>query len=404
MAATKPELRSALHPVPGVRLGTAAAGIRYRNRDDLVVIECRPGTSAAAVFTRNRFVAAPVQVARSHLVAAPPRALLINAGNANAGTGESGFNNALSCCAALAEELGCSATEILPFSTGVIGEPLPVERVAGGIPACIDSLGEDNWETAARAIMTTDTLAKGSSRQLNVAGDTVTVTGIAKGAGMIHPDMATLLAFVATDAALEQTALQAMLEAGVTRSFNRITIDGDTSTNDSCVLLASGTGVPITPGTEAYEQVAAAVTEVLIDLAQAVVRDGEGATKFITVRVEGGASEADCLAVANTIALSPLVKTACFASDPNWGRILAAVGRAPIADLDVSRVAIWLDQVRVVQHGGLDPEYREAAGAGVVKQDEFTIRVDLGAGSATAELWTCDLSYDYVKINAEYRS
>jgi len=400
----KPDKLPALHPVPGVRLGTAAAGIRYRNRDDLLVIECRPGTSAAGVFTRNRFVAAPVQVARSHLAAAAPRALLINAGNANAGTGEAGFNNALTCCATLAEELGCSATEVLPFSTGVIGEPLPIERVASGIPPCLDNLSEDNWEAAARAIMTTDTVAKGSSRRLDVAGATVTVTGIAKGAGMIHPDMATLLAFVATDAALEQSTLQKILEAGAGKSFNRITIDGDTSTNDSCVLLASGAGVPIVAGTEACEQLAAAVTEVLTDLAQAVVRDGEGATKFITVRVEGGASEADCLAVANTVALSPLVKTACFASDPNWGRILAAVGRAPIAELDVSRVAIWLDQVQVVRHGGLDPEYREAAGAGVVKQGEFTIRVDLGAGSASAELWTCDLSYDYVKINAEYRS
>jgi glutamate N-acetyltransferase/amino-acid N-acetyltransferase len=402
--AAKPESLPELHPVSGVRLGTAAAAIRYRDRDDLVVIECGAGSSAAAVFTRNRFVAAPVQVARSHLATASPRALLINAGNANAGTGEAGFNDALSCCAALAEELGCAVTEILPFSTGVIGEPLPVQRVVSGLPACLDSLAEDNWAAAARAIMTTDTVPKASTRKVSVGNDTVTVTGIAKGAGMIHPDMATLLTFVATDAAVAPQALQAMLEAGVAMSLNRITIDGDTSTNDSCVLLASGAGVSVSSGTEAYDQLFAAVAEVLTDLARAVVRDGEGASKFIAVRVEGGASEADCLAVANTVALSPLVKTACFASDPNWGRILAAVGRAPVAELEVSRVAIWLDQVRVVQHGGLDPDYREAAGAGVMQQDEFTIRVDLGAGTSTAEVWTCDLSYDYVKINAEYRS
>jgi len=396
-----------LHPVPGIRLGTAMAGIRKKDRRDLVAIVCAPGTQVAATFTKNRFCAAPVTVAREHLAKTAPRALLINTGFANAGTGAPGLEDARACCAALALQLNCRTEEVLPFSTGVIGERLPRDRIIAGLPLCLEDLREDGWSEAAHGIMTTDTVPKGSSHQFRAGGKTVTVTGIAKGAGMIRPDMATMLAFVATDATVAPAVLQACMLAAVNQSFNRITVDGDTSTNDACVLLATGAaGYPMIERAEgeAYNGLSRAVTEVFTELAQAIVRDAEGATKFITIEVHGGRTEADCLAVAYTIAHSPLVKTAFFASDPNWGRILAAVGRAPIAQLDVGKVALYLNDVRVVRHGAPDPEYTETKGAAVMRLPEIRIGVDLDAGDAAACIWTSDLSHDYVRINAEYRS
>ncbi len=396
-----------LHPVPGIRLGTAQTHIRKPDRRDLVVIECAPGTRAAAVFTKNRFCAAPVMVAREHLGKSAPRALLVNTGFANAGTGEPGLADARASCAALARVLKCQSHEILPFSTGVIGERLPLDRLTAGLPACVAALKESGWGEAAQGIMTTDTVPKGASRRLTLDGKAVTVTGIAKGAGMIRPDMATLLAFVATDAAVSASVLQTCLTAAVNVSFNRITVDGDTSTNDACLLLATGkagNGEIRAVRDDDYATLARAVTEVCTELAQAVVRDAEGITKFIVLEVRGGASESDCLAVAYAIAHSPLVKTAFFASDPNWGRILAAVGRAPIAHLDVGRVSIHLDDVCVVRSGGLATDYTDAAGRDVMRRSEIRVRVDLGAGGASATIWTSDLSHDYVRINAEYRS
>ncbi len=396
-----------LHLVPGIRLGTTAAGIRKKDRRDLVVIECAPGTQAAATFTQNRFCAAPVTVAREHLASTAPRALLINTGFANAGTGEPGLEDARACCAALARQLNCRAEEILPFSTGVIGERLPRERIVAGLPSCLASLNAYGWAEAAHGIMTTDTLPKGSSRQVKIGARMVTVTGIAKGAGMIRPDMATMLAFVATDAVVAPAVLQACVTSAVNQSFNRITVDGDTSTNDACVLLATGAAgnsvIQRAEGGE-YALLLDAVTGVFTELAQAIVRDAEGATKFITIEVKGGRSESDCLAVAYTIAHSPLVKTAFFASDPNWGRILAAIGRAPVECLDVARVAIYLNELCVVRHGAPDTGYTEALGLAVMRLPEIRIGVELGAGTASARVWTSDLSHDYVRINAEYRS
>jgi glutamate N-acetyltransferase/amino-acid N-acetyltransferase len=395
-----------LHPVAGIRLGTARAGIRKKDRRDLVIIECAAGASTAAVFTQNRFCAAPVTVAREHLALSAPRALLINTGCANAGTGEPGLGDARACCEALAGQMRCASSEILPFSTGVIGERLPVERLVSGLPDCLGRLTETGWSEAAHGIMTTDTVPKGASRQAIIAGHAVTVTGIAKGAGMIRPDMATMLGFVATDAAVPSGVLQACLQNATERSFNRITVDGDTSTNDACVLLASGKS-PVriddltSAGGRLFQQ---AVNEVCLELAQKIVRDAEGATKFMTIDVRGAETEADAREVAYTVAHSPLVKTAFFASDPNWGRILAAVGRANIARLDVRRVSIHLNGVCVVRHGGLDPEYHEAKGAAVMRETEIVVLIDLGAGPATAQVWTCDFSHDYVRINAEYRT
>lgn len=396
-----------LHPVPGIRLGTTAAGIRKKDRRDLVVIECTPGTQASATFTQNRFCAAPVTVAREHLAKRAPRALLINTGFANAGTGEPGMEDARACCEALASGMNCRATEILPFSTGVIGERLPRERLLSGLPSCLANLDANGWTEAAHGIMTTDTLPKGSSRQIKIDSRTITVTGIAKGAGMIRPDMATMLAFVATDAAVAPAVLHACVTTAVNQSFNRITVDGDTSTNDACVLLATGAaGNPVIERAEGnvYAALLGAVTEVFMELAQAIVRDAEGATKFITIEVRGGRSESDCLAVAYTIAHSPLVKTAFFASDPNWGRILAAIGRAPIAQLDVARVTIHLNELCVVHNGAPGAGYTEAKGLAVMRLPEIRIGVELGAGTASARVWTSDLSHDYVRINAEYRS
>ena len=391
--------------VAGIRLGTTRAGIKYPDRRDLVVIEAAVGTQAAAVFTRNAFCAAPVIVARTHLAAASPRFLVINTGNANAGTGRQGLVDAEASCQALAERVGCRPEEVLPFSTGVIGESLPLFRVVTGLPAALAALRPDGWAEAAHGIMTTDTRPKWASRRLHLAGRDVTVTGIAKGAGMICPDMATLLAFVATDAAVDPALLHRILTDAVADSFNAITVDGDTSTNDSCLVLATGqSGASVPAEGEDYERFAAAVREVCSDLAQAIIRDGEGATKFITVQIEGGRDVAECRQVAYAIAHSPLVKTAFFASDPNWGRILAAVGRAGLADLEIDRVAIHLDEVCIVQAGGRAPDYTEEQGQQVMARPEITIRVQLGRGEAAARIWTTDLSFDYVRINAEYRT
>ena len=391
--------------VAGIRLGTACAGIKYPDRRDLVVIEAAVGTQVAAVFTRNAFRAAPVTVARVHLAAARPRYLLINTGNANAGTGRQGLADAEASCQTLAELTGCTPLEVLPFSTGVIGEPLPLFRLVAGLPAALAVLQADGWQDAAHGIMTTDTRPKWASRRLTLAGHEVTVTGMAKGAGMIRPDMATMLAFIATDAEVDEGRLRQVLTEAMADSFNAITVDGDTSTNDACVLLATGqSGATIPASGDDYEQFAGMVREVCSELAQAIIRDGEGATKFITVRVEGGRDMAECRQVAYAIAHSPLVKTAFFASDPNWGRILAAVGRAGLNELDIDRVALYLDEVCIVREGGRAPDYTEAQGQAVMARSEIIIRVELGRGEAVARIWTTDLSFDYVRINAEYRT
>ncbi len=396
-----------LYPVKGIRLATGSAGIKYKDRPDLVVIEIAPGAQAAGVFTRNRFCAAPVIVARKHIAETPPRALLINAGNANAGTGDLGIGDALACCDALAEQLGCRGQEVAPFSTGVIGERLPREAIIDVLPACLEQLAESGWGDAAYGIMTTDTVAKGVSREFELEGSSLTITGIVKGAGMICPNMATMLAFIATDAAVTRDVLQECINQAVRHSFNRITIDGDTSTNDSFVLFATGQGqAPVIDSADSVEflQLAQVVSQVATELAQAIVRDAEGATKFITIDVSGGVSEAECLEVAYTIAHSPLVKTAFFASDPNWGRILAAIGRAKIPALDVRSVSIYLGEVRIVNQGAVDSEYTESRGQAVMDQPEIDLKVNLGMGSTTVRIWTSDLSHDYVQINAEYRS
>ena len=396
-----------LIPVPGIRLGSAAAGIKKPGRRDLLLIEITPEASCAAVYTQNAFCAAPVLLAREHQSQAAPRYLLINSGCANAGTGEQGLIDALACCQAVAAVAGCQAIEVLPFSTGVIGERLPVQTIVDALPQAVQSLSRSGWTAAAQAIMTTDTRAKGASRQFVSAGETITVTGIAKGSGMIRPDMATMLAYIATDMDVAPALLQDCLERAVAASFNSITIDGDTSTNDACILLATGQSTHErveSAESEAGQALQQAVTEVCCELAQAIVRDGEGATKFITIDVQGGASEQECRLVAYAVAHSPLVKTAFFASDPNWGRILAAVGRAEVDGLDVSRVQIFLDEVCIVAAGERAPSYTEAAGVSVMQRDEITVRIELGRGSSQARVWTCDLSYDYVKINAEYRT
>jgi len=397
-----------LHPVPGVKLGITQAGVRKANRRDLTVIALDEGSAVAGVFTRNRFCAAPVQLCRQHLAAnADIRALVINTGNANAGTGEDGLIRARQTCIALARHLNVAPEQILPFSTGVIMETLPVERIEAGLPAALANLQADNWAAAAEGIMTTDTLPKGASRQITLGGQTVTITGISKGAGMIKPNMATMLGYLATDANVAPALLQALVTEAANASFNRITIDGDTSTNDSFVLIATRQAkhTEITDLDSADGQaLRAALIAVSQQLAQAIVRDGEGATKFITITVEGGRTESECAQAAYAIAHSPLVKTAFFASDPNLGRILAAVGYAGIDDLDQSLIELHLDDVHVVTRGGRRPEYTEADGQRVMKQSEITIRVGLARGTATTTVWTCDLSHDYVTINADYRS
>ncbi len=399
---------ASLHPVAGVRLGTAMAGVRKAGRRDLVVMAFDAGAAVAGVFTQNRFSAAPVQVCREHLARAKGiRALVVNTGNANAGTGADGLARARRSCRALAAQLGIAAEQVLPFSTGVIMETLPVERIEAALPAALAALAPDGWALAAEGIMTTDTVPKAASRRLEIGGRTVTVTGISKGAGMIRPNMATMLGFVATDAVLAPALVQPLLCEAAERSFNRITIDGDTSTNDSFVLVATRRAghAEITALDSAEGRVLAeAVGAVAEQLAQAIVRDGEGATKFITVRVEGGANVDECRRVAYAIAHSPLVKTAFFASDPNLGRILAAVGYAGIDDLDQGLIDLFLDDVHVVARGGRRPEYQEADGQRVMKQSEITIRVCLNRGAHEALVWTCDLSHEYVSINADYRS
>jgi glutamate N-acetyltransferase/amino-acid N-acetyltransferase len=397
-----------LHAVRGVSLGTAMAGVRKANRRDVLVVRVDAGATVAGVFTSNRFCAAPVQLCREHLGAGTDvRALLVNTGNANAGTGADGLARARSTCAALARLLGFRPEQVLPFSTGVIMETLPHERIEAALPSALAAARPEAWAEAAESIMTTDTVPKAVSRTVQLAGASVAITGISKGAGMIRPDMATMLGFIATDAKVEPALLQQLVQEAADESFNCITIDGDTSTNDSFVLIATGRAgnAPITTLESGDGRVLRdAVVDVARRLAQALVRDGEGATKFITVRVEGGASVAECRRVAYAIGHSPLVKTAFFASDPNLGRILAAVGYAGIDDLDQSRIDLFLDDVHVVEHGGRHPGYREEDGQRVMQRAEITVRVDLHRGAAAATVWTCDLSMDYVRINADYRS
>jgi glutamate N-acetyltransferase/amino-acid N-acetyltransferase len=397
-----------LHAVTGVEIGITEAGVRKANRKDLTVITLEAGTSVGAVFTQNRFCAAPVQLCKQHLATVTGiRALVINTGVANAGTGESGLQNAFAVCEAVAAQLGVKPQQILPFSTGVIMEPLPVQRIVDGLPQAIAARSADHWSQASHAIMTTDTLPKAISRQVTIDGHTVTITGISKGAGMIRPNMATMLGFIATDADIAPGLMNALAHDLAEASFNRITIDGDTSTNDSFVVMATGKAgnTQVThwesPGAIALKQ---HLTEIARWLAQAIVRDGEGATKFITVHIEGGRDAAECRQVAYAIAHSPLVKTAFFASDPNLGRILAAVGYAGIADLDQGQIDLYLDNVHVATRGGRHPDYLEEDAQRVMKQDEITVRVLLGRGQAHDQVWTCDLSHEYVTINADYRS
>lgn len=399
-----------LPPLDGVRLGSVMAGIKKSGRRDLVVIELPETATVAGVFTRNAFCAAPVSVAKAHLASClreglAPRYWLINTGNANAGTGEAGLNDAYASCAALAEQAGVASSQVLPFSTGVIGEPLPMERLLAGLPGAQAALSTSHqaWQQAGEGILTTDTRAKGATVTLTVGEQQVTINGISKGSGMIKPNMATMLGFVVTDAALEQSLLHRLLRDTVDRSFNCITVDSDTSTNDACMLAATGTGARI----ESDEHIALfrdALQQVMTQLAQAIIRDGEGATKFVTLQVGGAVSRQEALDVAFTVAHSPLVKTALYASDANWGRILAAVGRAPVDDFDVSRVVIDLGDVRLVENGGRAASYSEAAGSAVMAQAEISIQINLGRGDASATVWTSDLSHDYVSINADYRS
>jgi len=395
-------------PIAGIKIGTADAQIKPTERNDLTLFELPKQSTCAAVFTRNAFCAAPVTIAKQHLATTLPRFLLINSGNANAGTGERGLQDALNCCEAVAQFTGCVTNEVLPFSTGVIGEPLPVEKIRAALPNTLATLDIHGWEKAANAIMTTDTVPKAVSMQDSIDNQLVTVTGIAKGAGMIRPDMATLLVFIATDVAASPDILQTCLNQAVKESFNRISIDGDTSTNDACVLVATGEGkLSIDEKTEerVIAQFSAMIRQVCSALARAIVLDGEGATKFITISVEQGSSEQECLDVAYTIAHSPLVKTAFFASDPNWGRILAAVGRAGVEDLDINAVQIYLDDVCIVRNGGMADSYTEEQGQNVMRNKEIGVRVLLGQrGDNHAVIYTCDLSYDYVRINAEYRT
>lgn len=398
-----------LLPVPGVRLGTVSAGIKTPGRQDLVLMEVTDNTRCAAVFTRNAFCAAPVHVARENLqaCAGSPRYLLTNTGNANAGTGQPGIDAARSCAAAVSRVAGVDSSAVLPFSTGVIGEPLPVPLIEQAIPAAFEALSAAGWAEAAAGILTTDTRPKGHSVRFNCAGQDYVVTGIAKGAGMIRPNMATMLAYLATDVAVQQPLLQDMLAQLVDTSFNRITIDGDTSTNDACVLLATGEAGNESladTASDLYRALRAAVEEVCVVLAQGLVRDGEGASKFVTVQVNGGLDEQECLDVAFTIAHSPLVKTALFASDPNWGRLLAAIGRAGLARLEVERVGVYLNDVLIAEKGCRASSYTEEQGVAAMAPEDIVIRIELQRGAATAAVWTTDFSYDYVRINAEYRT
>ncbi|HBK42922.1 MULTISPECIES: bifunctional glutamate N-acetyltransferase/amino-acid acetyltransferase ArgJ [unclassified Polynucleobacter] len=399
-----------LKPVKGFQMGIAEAGIKKANRKDLLVMTLVPGSQVAGAFTLNRFCAAPVQVCKEHLASdgakGEIRALVVNTGNANAGTGERGMKDALSTCTELARELKLNPEQILPFSTGVILEPLPIDRLISGLPKAVANLGEDHWLDAAEAIMTTDTQPKAASMTVDTPSGLVTITGICKGAGMIHPNMATMLGFIATDAGFAQGLLNQLTREIADLSFNAITIDGDTSTNDSFIIMATGqSSAQIQSVAEpSYALVRAALIDLARKLAQMIVRDGEGATKFITIDVQGGKTEVECRLVAEAVAHSPLVKTAFFASDPNLGRILAAIGYAGITDLDVNQVQMWLGDVWVAKNGGRHPDYQEADGQRVMQAPEITVKIDLGRGSAQQTMWTCDLSHDYVSINADYRS
>lgn len=398
---------SDLLPVNGVKLGYAKAHIRKPDRKDVLVMLLAEGSHLAGVFTQNRFCAAPVTLSKQHLASSNAiRALLVNTGNANAGTGEAGMQHAKQSCDALAKLLNISREQVLPFSTGVILEPLPVEKLVAHLPAALENATADNWFNAAEAIMTTDIVPKATSRQLMIDGKQITITGMSKGSGMIHPNMATMLGYLATDAAVSKSALEAIIRYAVNKSFNCITVDGDTSTNDSFIMAATNLAgnAEITESSENYVALRDAMTDVAIELAQAIVRDGEGATKFMTIQVESGRDEEECRKVAYAIAHSPLVKTAFFASDPNLGRILAAVGYAGIDDLDVNKLRLYLGDVLVSEHGGIAASYQEAQGSAVMAKPEILVRVVLNRGQADATIWTCDFSYDYVKINADYRS
>jgi glutamate N-acetyltransferase / amino-acid N-acetyltransferase len=396
-----------LHPVAGVRLGTTSAGIKTPGRLDLVIVEVCKGANVAGVFTRNAFCAAPVQIAKKHLASTDVSHFMINTGNANAGTGELGLNDSIASCDALAHLVGVKREGVLPFSTGVIGEPLPVDKITNALPEALVDLSESGWAKAAEGIKTTDTREKGASAQFQFEGQTITVTGIAKGSGMIKPNMATMLAYIATDATVEQQCLHKIIKTAADASFNRITIDGDTSTNDACMLIATGRSPVdgVTDNTHAlFNPLVDAITSVFIELAQGLVRDGEGASKFVTVEVCGGNTEQECLQVAYTVAESPLVKTALFASDPNWGRLLMAIGRADVDQLDVNRVTVSLNDVLIAEQGCRAASYTEEQGAAVMANEEITIVIDLARGEQKATVWTSDLSYDYVRINAEYRT
>ncbi|WP_043317375.1 bifunctional glutamate N-acetyltransferase/amino-acid acetyltransferase ArgJ [Microbulbifer sp. HZ11] len=394
-----------LPPVPGIRLSAVPAKIKNWQRDDLLLIEIAEGASVSATFTQNAFCAAPVLVAKEHIRQGQIRALLINAGNANAATGERGLKTAQQSCEGVANALKIKAQQVLPFSTGVIGEHLPVQKILDALPAAVDNLQADAWDSAARAIMTTDTRPKTASRTVDIGGEAVTIAGIAKGAGMIQPNMATMLAYVATDACIAQSVLDELVKEAVNASFNRISVDGDTSTNDACVLIASGaTGREIERGSEAFAQLKAAIVDVHIELAQAIVKDGEGATKFVTVRVNNAATPTEALRMAFEIGESPLVKTAMYASDPNWGRLVMAIGNAGAENLDTSKISVFLDDVQIVEAGGRADSYTEEAGQKIFAQAEFTITVDLQRGDACEHIWTCDFSHEYVTINAEYRT
>ena len=394
-----------LLPIKGIRLSSVSAGIKKNQNKDLVLIELAENSSCAAVFTKNKFCAAPVTLAKQHLAVAVPRYLLINSGNANAGTGKQGMADAVSCCELVAGKSACNVNQVLPFSTGVIGENLPVDKIERAVPEVFNQLDDDNWINAAHGIMTTDTKLKGISYQFELQGKPVTITGLSKGAGMIQPNMATMLAYIGTDAAVEQTLLQECLIDAAALSFNSITVDSDTSTNDACVLMATGQAgnSKIVEKNKDYLQLFNALSKVCLYLAQAIIRDAEGATKFVTIQVGSSTSISDARQVAFTVAHSPLVKTALFASDPNWGRILAAVGRAGV-EFDIDKIKIYLADVCIVSNGGRDPAYTEEQGQAIMNQEEILIRIELNTGECTASIWTSDLSYDYVKINAEYRS
>ncbi|WP_444901093.1 bifunctional glutamate N-acetyltransferase/amino-acid acetyltransferase ArgJ [Microbulbifer sp. SSSA007] len=397
---------SLLPPVKGVRLASVPARIKDWQRDDLLLIEISKEASVSATFTQNSFCAAPVVVAKEHISKGNVRALLINAGNANAATGSRGLSDAQACCEAVARAINIRAEQVLPFSTGVIGEHLPLQRLLDAIPRAAEQLSDSGWDGAAKAIMTTDTHPKTASRTLEIGGEEITVVGIAKGSGMIQPNMATMLAYVATDAHVAQPLLDKMVKEAVNASFNRVSVDGDTSTNDACVLIATGaTGSQIENSEDrAYSALMGAITQLHIELAKAVVKDGEGATKFVTVQVEGAGSSAEALRVAFEVGESPLVKTALYASDPNWGRLVMAIGNAIPGSLDTTKVNIYLDQVQVVEAGGRSVNYLEEQGEQVFSKPEFTIRIELGRGNCSEHVWTCDFSHEYVTINAEYRT